>query len=193
MRPLSSTIRGAEDSVPWPLGRGSTTGAQMIANESGGIPNRLFFRLFQTGNILQRQVQNEMGISAVQWAVLGALSREGFEEGTSFNQLKEYLYVSRQSLDGVLKRMERDGHVVRIPDPQDRRARLVCLTDSGRDFWNRLQGTIAEFYQQALQGMSFDDGVSMLHLLKKLQHGMVQVALTSTDTLTAGKPGRTED
>lgn len=66
----------------------------MIVNESGGIPNRLFFRLFQTGNILQRQVQNEMGISAVQWAVLGALSREGFEDGTSFNQLKEYLYVS---------------------------------------------------------------------------------------------------
>jgi len=42
------------------------TGYEMIVNESGGIPNRLFFRLFQTGNILQRQVQNEMGISAVQ-------------------------------------------------------------------------------------------------------------------------------
>ncbi len=153
----------------------------MIVNESGGIPNRLFFRLFQTGNILQRQVQNEMGISAVQWAVLGALSREGFEDGTSFNQLKEYLYVSRQNLDGVLKRMERDGHVVRITDPQDRRARLVKLTDSGQKFWNQLQGTITEFYQQALQSLSFDDGVSLLHLLKKLQHELVQVSLTAPD------------
>ncbi|MEA1080240.1 MarR family transcriptional regulator [Marinobacter qingdaonensis] len=149
----------------------------MIVNESGGIPNRLFFRLFQTGNILQRQVQNEMGISAVQWAVLGALSREGFEQGTSFNQLKEYLYVSRQNLDGVLKRMERDGHVQRVPDPQDRRARLVILTDSGRAFWQTLQATIAEFYQQALQGMSFDDGVSLLHLLKKLQNDLNGVSL----------------
>lgn len=60
----------------------------MIVNESGGIPNRLLFPLFQTGNILQRQVQNEMGVSAVQWAVLGALSGEGLEGGTSFNQLK---------------------------------------------------------------------------------------------------------
>ncbi|MEP3590935.1 MAG: MarR family transcriptional regulator [Marinobacter sp.] len=151
----------------------------MIVNESGGIPNRLFFRLFQTGNILQRQVQNEMGISAVQWAVLGALSREGFEDGTSFNQLKEYLHVSRQNLDGVLKRMERDGHVVRITGPQDRRARLVKLTGTGRQFWNQLQDTITEFYQQALQGLSFDDGVSLLHLLKKLQHELVQVSLTS--------------
>ncbi|MEP1215958.1 MAG: MarR family transcriptional regulator [Marinobacter sp.] len=150
----------------------------MIVNESGGIPNRLFFRLFQTGNILQRQVQNEMGISAVQWAVLGALSREGFEDGTSFNQLKEYLYVSRQNLDGVLKRMERDGHVVRVPDPSDGRARLVKLTDSGRVYWNNLQRPIDNFYQQALQGMSFDDGVSLLHLLKKLQHDMTKISLT---------------
>ncbi|MBW7471723.1 MarR family transcriptional regulator [Marinobacter sp. M216] len=149
----------------------------MIVNESGGIPNRLFFRLFQTGNILQRQVQNEMGISAVQWAVLGALSREGFEDGTSFNQLKEYLHVSRQNLDGVLKRMERDGHVVRITDPQDRRARLVVLTESGREFWNKLQDTITEFYQQALQGLSFDDGVSLLHLLKKLQRDLSGISL----------------
>ncbi|WP_339780491.1 MarR family transcriptional regulator [uncultured Marinobacter sp.] len=151
----------------------------MIVNESGGIPNRLFFRLFQTGNILQRQVQNEMGISAVQWAVLGALSREGFEGGTSFNQLKEYLYVSRQSLDGVLKRMERDGHVVRLEDPEDRRARLVKLTDQGREFWTQLQNIIAEFYQQSLQGFSFDDSVSFLHLLKKLQHDMSRISLPS--------------
>lgn len=156
----------------------SSTGHQMIVNESGGIPNRLFFRLFQTGNILQRQVQNEMGISAVQWAVLGALSREGFESGTSFNQLKEYLYVSRQSLDGVLKRMERDGHVVRTEDPKDRRARLVKLTNQGREFWAQLQHTIAEFYQQSLQGLSFDDGVSLLHLLKKLQQDMTNISLS---------------
>ncbi|WP_303291035.1 MarR family winged helix-turn-helix transcriptional regulator [Marinobacter sp. SS5-14b] len=156
----------------------------MKVTESGGVSNRLFFRLFQTGNILQRQVQNEMGMSAVQWAVLGALSREGFEAGTSFNQLKGYLFVSRQNLDGVLKRMERDGHVLRIPDPEDRRARLVVLTDAGREYWDQLQGTIAEFYRQALQGVSFDDEVSLLHLLKKLQHDLINVSLTEGATET---------
>jgi len=114
----------------------------MDANENRSIPNTLFFRLFQTGNVLQRQVQNEMGISTVQWAVLGALSRAGFEEGISFNQLTEYLFVSRQSLDGVLKRMERDNHVLRVPHPDDGRARLVRLTDQGREYWNALQDRI---------------------------------------------------
>jgi DNA-binding MarR family transcriptional regulator len=75
--------------------------------------------------------------------------------------------------------MERDGHVVRVPDPQDRRARLVLLTESGRAFWDRLQDSIAEFYRQAMQGMSFDDGVSLLHLLKKLQHELIDISLES--------------
>ncbi len=83
--------------------------------------------------------------------------------------------------------MERDGHVIRIPDPQDRRARLVVLTDSGRAFWNQLQDTITEFYRQALPGMSFDDGVSLLHLLKKLQRDLSNVSMTSeTEDITQG-------
>lgn len=154
----------------------------MTEHEPKGVPNRLFFRLFQTGNTLQRQVQNEMGISTVQWAVLGALSRSGYEQGISFNLLTEYLVVSRQSLDGVLKRMERDNHVVRIPHPDDGRARLVQLTDSGREFWESLQDRIYEFYQQALKGFSFDDSVSLLHFLNKLYVDMAKVSLGNGQT-----------
>lgn len=149
----------------------------MTDNASKGVANRLFFRLFQTGNILQRQVQNEMGISTVQWAVLGALSRPGYEQGISFNQLTEYLVVSRQSLDGVLKRMERDNHVLRIPHPDDGRARLVQLTEQGQAYWESLQPRIYEFYRQAMGSFGFDDSVSLLHFLNKLQADLAKVEL----------------
>ncbi len=152
----------------------------MSSIETKSIPNRLFFRLFQTGNVLQRQVQKEMGISTVQWAVLGALSRPGYEDGISFNQLTEYLVVSRQSLDGVLKRMERDGHVQRVPHPDDGRARLVRLTGTGRDFWDSLQSRIQAFYEQGLKGFSFDDSVNFLHYLSKRQAGLGGIALAET-------------
>lgn len=149
----------------------------MTDNASKGVANRLFFRLFQTGNILQRQVQHEMGISTVQWAVLGALSREGYEQGIAFNELTEYLVVSRQSLDGVLKRMERDNHVLRIPHPEDGRARLVQLTEQGKAYWNTLQPRIYDFYRQALSSFGFDDSVSLLHFLNKLQADLANVEL----------------
>lgn len=149
----------------------------MNSIERSSMANRLFFRLFQTGNTLQRQVQNEMGISTVQWAVLGALSREGYEQGISFNLLTEYLVVSRQSLDGVLKRMERDRHVLRVPHPDDGRARLVVMTEQGRAFWQQLQQRIHQFYAQGLEGMGFDDMVSILHYLGKLQDNLSGITL----------------
>src|SRR5688572_7663149 len=89
------------------------------------VHNRLFFRLFQAGNTLDRQTVKELGITTVQWSVLGALSRPQVAEGMSFAALADYLVVSRQSLDGVLKRLERESHVKRVADPSDRRARNV--------------------------------------------------------------------
>lgn len=141
----------------------------MAIQDDKSVANRLFFRLFQASNILQKQTVSQVGLSTVQWAVLGALSRKGYENGFSFNQLTEYLIVSRQSLDGVLKRLERDDHIRRVPDPTDRRARLILLTDKGRAFWESLQPRIHEFYAQGLSHLTFDEMVSLLHYLNKFQ------------------------
>lgn len=141
------------------------------------IHNRLFFRLFQVGNTLARQVVKELGVTTVQWSVLGALSRPQVSGGMAFSELADYLVVSRQNLDGVLKRLERDGHVERVADTQDRRAKRVVLTPAGRAFWDSLQPRIYEFYRQAAEGMRFDDKVSLVHYLNRLNEGMAKVDL----------------
>jgi DNA-binding MarR family transcriptional regulator len=141
------------------------------------VNNRIFFRLFQLGNTLQRQAVKELGISTVQWAVLGALSRAQALEGMSFAELSDYLVVSRQNLDGVLKRLERDCHVVRIADVSDRRARLIKLTPQGRRLWATLQPKIYEFYRQAMLQFRFDDSVAFVHYLNRLQADLLEVKL----------------
>lgn len=151
------------------------------------IHNRLFFRLFQVGNTLDRQTIKELGITTVQWSVLGALSRPQVATGMSFSDLAEYLVVSRQSLDGVLKRMERDNHATRVADTVDRRAKNVILTPKGREYWNSLQPKIYEFYRQALESFRFDDKVSLVHFLNRLNDGMVAVSLSGgTDAPDVG-------
>lgn len=142
------------------------------------IHNRLFFRVFQIANTLERQSAKEIGITSVQWSVLGALSRPKVGEGMPFSELAEYLGVSRQNLDGVLKRLERDDQVSRIADTVDRRAKLVLLTPAGRIYWNSVQGKIYEFYRQALMEFRFDDKVSFVHYLNKLNEGMKKVDLS---------------
>ncbi|MBP0623262.1 MarR family winged helix-turn-helix transcriptional regulator [Cupriavidus consociatus] len=139
------------------------------------VHNRLFFRLFQAGNTLDRQTSKSLGITTVQWSVLGALSRPQVREGMSFSELTEYLVVSRQSLDGVLKRLEREKHVQRVADTVDRRAKKVVLTPKGREFWNSLQPRIYEFYRQALASFGFDDKVALVHFLNQLNAGLASV------------------
>jgi DNA-binding MarR family transcriptional regulator len=42
------------------------------------------------------------------------------------------LGVTRQAVAQVVATLERDGYVCRVPDPGDGRAKLICLTPSGR-------------------------------------------------------------
>src|ERR1700704_3507566 len=136
------------------------------------LNNRIFFRLFQVGNTLQRQAVKELGVTTVQWAVLGALSdprpKSGIKSGITLGTLAEFLVVSRQNLDGVLKRLERDGLVEKVTDNGDKRTRVVKLTPRGLSLWNDLQTRIYQFYDQALSAFRFDERVALVHYLNTL-------------------------
>lgn len=141
------------------------------------LNNRIFFRLFQVSNTLQKQAVKELGVTTVQWSVLGALSDPRPTYGMSVGTLADFLVVSRQNLDGVLKRLERDGLVERVTDPEDKRARVVKLTREGFAFWKELRERIFQFYDQAVSGFKFDDRVALVHYLNALQRSLTTVSL----------------
>jgi DNA-binding MarR family transcriptional regulator len=143
------------------------------------LANRLFFRLYQCANMLHktgsRAVEAE-GLTTQQWAVLGALSREKAEGGMSIGDLAKYLMVTRQNLSGLIGRMERDGHVAIAPDGQDRRSRVVTMTDSGRHVWQALAlPKIRAYYAEILADFSVNDVTHMLHYLLKMLENMERV------------------
>ena len=140
------------------------------------LANRLFFKLYQCANMLHktgtRAVESE-GLTTQQWAVMGALSRPEALDGMGVGALARYLMMSRQSLSGLLQRMERDGRIQTGPDGRDRRSRLVSLTPQGRHVWAvRAQPKINAFYEQALAGFSMSDITHSLHYLLKLLDNM---------------------
>ena len=96
-------------------------------------------RFTLTGRIVQVQV-----------AVVGELDRRlaerGFDdlrpssapvfqhiapEGSRLSELADRAGVTRQSLAEQIAALERCGYIDRLPDPGDRRARLIVLTDRG--------------------------------------------------------------
>jgi DNA-binding MarR family transcriptional regulator len=143
------------------------------------LANRLFFRLYQCANMLHktgsRAVEAE-GLTTQQWAVLGALSRPVAEAGMSVGDLARYLMVSRQNLSGLISRMERDGHVRVAPHGQDRRSRVISMTDNGRHVWLvQAQPKIRAYYEEILGDFSVNDVTHTLHYLLKILENMERV------------------
>ena len=159
------------------------------------LANRLFFRLYQCANMLHKtgtRAVEEEGLTTQQWAVMGALSREKARGGMSIGELARYLMVTRQNLSGVIGRMERDGHVAVLPDPDDRRSRVVTMTESGRRVWQvQAQPKIRAYYEEILSDFSINDMSHTLHYLLKMLDNMQRV---DAQRLHAdGEPGARED
>jgi DNA-binding MarR family transcriptional regulator len=153
--------------------------AEIMASTKIELANRLFFRLYQCANMLHKtgsRAVEEEGLTTQQWAVLGALSRKQAQVGMSIGDLARYLMVTRQNLSGVISRMERDGNVCIAPDAQDRRSRIVTMTEQGRHVWLVLaQPKIRMYYQQLLADFSTDDVTHALHYLLKILENMRKV------------------
>lgn len=156
------------------------------------LANRIFFRLYQCANMLHKtgsRAVEQLGLTTQQWAVLGALSRPESERGMGVGELARYLMVSRQNLSGLVGRMERDGHVELVPDPQDRRSRLVRMTQEGARVWrDEAPVLIQRYYEQALADFSVGDMAHLLHYLLKLLDNMQVVDAASGGEESAEPP-----
>ena len=91
----------------------------------------------------------------------------------SVGELARYLMVSRQNLSGLIGRMERDGHVAVAPSGQDRRSRVVTMTESGHHVWHVLAWPkIRAYYDEVLADFSINDITHTLHYMLKILENM---------------------
>jgi DNA-binding MarR family transcriptional regulator len=71
-----------------------------------------------------------VGLSLAKLAALKTLTEAG--ESLPLTQLAERLSCVKSNITQLVDRLEADGFVRRLPDPNDRRARLATLTPAGR-------------------------------------------------------------
>jgi DNA-binding MarR family transcriptional regulator len=74
----------------------------------------------------------ERGHSAVRPAH-GAVFQYLDDTGTTVSLLAERAQITKQAMAELVQYLEAHGYVVRVPDPTDRRAKLVRPTERGRD------------------------------------------------------------
>ena len=119
-----------------------------------------------------------LGLSQAQWRALAYLSRQ---QGVSQASLADRLEIQPITLVRLLDRLQAAGLVTRRPDPHDRRAFRLYLTDRAQPLLARMWSIAAQTREQALAGMPIQ---RQRMLIKSLQH-LRQNLLQAEDSATA--------
>jgi DNA-binding MarR family transcriptional regulator len=93
--------------------------------------------------LLERRLY-DLGISASQARVLAVLHYA--PEQIKPSAISTLLFQETQSITGILQRIESRGWIVRTPDPDDRRAVGLELTDAGRTLTEEIVQIMRELH-----------------------------------------------
>ena len=73
-------------------------------------------------------------------------------DGLRPSDLAARMRVTKQALNYLLRDLEQNGYIERLPDPDDRRARRIALTERGRELVPVLRGAVVEIEREWSHG-----------------------------------------
>ena len=107
------------------------------------------------------------GLSQARWRVLLVLSRH--PEGLTQKALATRLQIEGPTLVRALDALEGEGLARRESLVDDRRCRLVRLTDAAHDELARIESVLGEFRALVLQDLSDEEVHTVLDLLGRIR------------------------
>jgi len=139
------------------------------------IEDPLGFVLVDVARLLRRRFEKALesaglGLTVAEARTLAFVSRRpGLRQST----LADELSVEPMTLVGFLDRLEAAGLVERIPDPADRRAKLIRLTPSAANIVRRIRAIGKQVREEAERGIDPSVLETMRLTLLKLQDNIV--------------------
>lgn len=105
------------------------------------------------------------GVTMWGYVVLLALDRSPMRTQAA---LAESIGADKTRIIRTLDELQDDGHIARHPDPDDRRVRLLAITDSGRAVKDSVQAEIQRGEERWLSELSADERRVFLKVLRQL-------------------------
>ncbi len=131
------------------------------------------FRLFTEIGIIEQLARNWLerhlpdGLKVSQFAVLNHLVRLGGEWNPA--RLANAFQLTKGAMTNTLQRLEKRGLVQIAADPRDARAKLVSITDTGRERRALCVQSIGPLFDDLSSELSNKDLASALPILEKVR------------------------
>ncbi|AWK85253.1 MarR family winged helix-turn-helix transcriptional regulator [Azospirillum thermophilum] len=158
-------------------------------------PPTLGALLNDTARLMRRrfdQCARHLGLTRAQWNVIAMLSRcEGIHQAG----LADLLEVEPITLCRLVDRMEEGGWVERRPDPNDRRARRLFMTDKARSVLQQARDIASGVYAEALEGLPPETERQMIAILSHMRANLADrrsPTAAATSAAAEPRPGRAD-
>jgi len=138
-------------------------------------PVAVVARIGRAGSLLDRGLNANFarfGLNRSSWDVLASLRRVGAPYRRSPTELYRALMRTSGGMTHLVDRLERDGLVERVADPEDRRGLLVGLTRKGRALVTRVGSSHLETERRMLAALTAEEQAELARLLRKLLIGL---------------------
>jgi MarR family transcriptional regulator for hemolysin len=138
----------------------------------------LGFLVHDVGRLLRRQIDQRaqaLGLTSAQWRVLSAVARTELLNQEPLNQasLAEQLEIEPITLSRLVDRMEAARLIERRPDPADRRAYRLFVTDAARPVVADFRAVAYECVNAALVGVSEEEIEMVVDVLTRVRANLV--------------------
>lgn len=136
-------------------------------------PLRIVGHAYRTFSRIVDAQLRELGFAMSQLPVLIVL-----KQGNPLPQaeLARIARVEQSSMAQLLNRMERDGLVARVPDPADKRSRLISLTERASRRMHKGKAIMDATVKIALQGFSDADIERLGELMRRVNENLERAA-----------------
>lgn len=130
-----------------------------------GHPAPLLRRAVQRAQGIHNEMLDELALTPVQVYALVCLLEDG---QMSKKVLGERIFTELSNLNGLIIRLQQRELIVEVTNPSDRRAKLIDLTDKGRDVARAAQQLSRAAGNLFLERLDEEERAVFLDLLRRL-------------------------
>lgn len=130
------------------------------------------FEISAIGNMLKRKSPKPSStLTKMQMWIIGYIYNK--KDGDVFQgELERTFHVTRATASDVLKRMERDGLIIRTPSPLDARMKKITLTEEAIQIADKVRQNIARNERLMVQGISEEDLNTFYSVIDKIKENL---------------------
>jgi len=134
------------------------------------IDTSIAYLVGRTSRSIMKRLTNKFAtagfdVSYEQWSILVHLYRK---DGQTQQELANIAVKDKAAITRLLNVLEKKNIVLRIPDRNDKRSKLVYLTNKAKEFKTDLLAIVEDLLAEAEQGIQPDEIVQCRVILNKI-------------------------